>query len=99
MKKAHWTDVLRDLKFKSKLRDNQFAVKKKIENRNDAYDKAYASTELLTFNYDLSAKNNLARLKVGQGFYKNDGVNFSAKSLLKPKQFRSYKDKLIVRIL
>jgi hypothetical protein len=97
--KAHWSDVLKDFKFKLNLTVTQLAVKKKIENRNKAYDTAYETTELLQYNYDLTVKNNLARLEVGQGFYKDDGVNFSAKSLLKPKQFRSYKYKLIVRIL
>ena len=95
--KAHWSDVLKDLQSEPKIKINQYSLKKIYQNRVVAYEKAYASTELLQYNSELTAKQNFDKLKVGQGYY-NNGVNCSSRFLLKPKKFMTYKSKLIVRV-
>jgi uncharacterized protein len=95
--KAHWSDILQNFKSKSQTNGNQASLKKTYENRIKSYEKAYASTELLTYNSELTAKQNFDRLKVGQGFYNNNGVS-SSRFLLKPKKFMTFMNKLIVRI-
>jgi hypothetical protein len=96
--RAHWTDVLQNLQSKPTTKNNQLALKKVYQNRVATYEKAYASTELLQYNTELTAKINFDSLKVGQGFYINTGVNCSSRFLLKPKKFMTYLNKLIVRV-
>jgi hypothetical protein len=98
MKKAHWSDILQNLQSKQTNKNNQLALKKIYQNRVATYEKAYASTELLQYNTELTAKINFDSLKVGQGFYINTGVNCSSRFLLKPKKFMTYLNRLIVRV-
>jgi hypothetical protein len=98
MKKAHWADILQNLQPKPKIKIYGSGLKKIYKNRVATYEAAYASTELLQYNTELTAKINFDSLKVGQGYYNKDGVNCSSRFLLKPKKFMTFMNKLIVRV-
>jgi hypothetical protein len=91
--KAHWSDVL-------------FSWSKRPAIMSDGrhrisiikYTKALADTELLLYNPKLVHRKNLERLEVGQGFYNNDGIQYANNRKMYPKEFKTYRDKLIVRV-
>ncbi len=87
--KAHWSDVI---KFGADTR--------KLDIYEKAYKKALEKTVLLSYNSKLSARDNLDKLDIGQGYLRNQRGDFGARSFLYPKKFSTYKQqKLIVRVL
>ena len=87
--KAHWSDV-----FKC------WANTRKIDIYEIAYQKALGKTVLLTYNSKLSARDNLDKLEIGQGYLRNKVGDFGVRSFIYPKKFKTYnKQRLIVRVI
>lgn len=93
--KAHWADIFNSFAPHSTIRTG---LSNKVDKRVSAYEVAIGRTPLVLYNYKVSIRLNLDMLEVGQGFFLEEGVNFSAKGKLPPKKFRTYMNKLIVRV-
>lgn len=87
--KAHWADVI-------KCSPNT----RKLDIYERAYEKALNKAMLLTYNNKLSARANLDKLEIGQGYLRSEVGDFGARSWLYPKKFKTYnQQRLIVRVL
>jgi guanyl-specific ribonuclease Sa len=96
--RAHWSDVLLSLSnCQSKISNAKISDGRSMVSITN-YTQVIASTELLRYNHKLSHSKNLDILEVGQGFYKDDGIQSANNKKMYPKEFRRYRKKLIVRI-
>jgi hypothetical protein len=87
--KAHWSDVIKCW--------SVFRTPNRYER---AYEKALGKVVLLTYNSKLSARANLDKLEIGQGYLRNKVGDFGVRSFIYPKKFLTYnQQRLIVRVM
>ena len=87
--KAHWSDVIKGW--------SVFRTPNRYER---AYQKALGKAVLLPYNSKLSARDNLDKLEIGQGYLRKEVGDFGVRSFIHPKKFKTYnKQRLIVRVI